>query len=164
MTAKLKKIASLISSVELNDVRLVESSVKTVIRSPKDAGDVDITFKAGAKVDAPPTAGVFYVLATAEMNIALRQTKVSAVSVRAAYELKYHLPGKLKTNAKDLNKFAQVNGIFNAWPFFREFIQNSFERMHLPSMTLPVYRLGNPPFASSTSPNVSPKSQTGSKG
>lgn len=164
MTTKLKKIASLISSVELSDVRLVESSVKTAIRSPKDTGDVDITFSTVAKVAAPPTAGVFYVLATGEMNIVTRQTKAPAVSIRAAYELKYHLPEKLKTNLKDLNEFAQVNGTFNAWPFFREFIQSSFERMHLPAMTLPVYRLGNPPFGSSKSSTVQPKARAGLKG
>lgn len=163
MTTKLKEIASLISSVELSDIRLVESSVKTEIRSPKDAGDVDITFGASAKVPNSPAGGMFYVLATVEMNITPKQTKNSVVSIRASYELKYHLPEKLKANSKDLNQFAQVNGIFNAWPFFREFIQSSFERMHLPPMTLPVYRLRNPPFVSSSALAVTKKSPISKK-
>ncbi len=159
MSPKIKKLASVISSVELDDVRLVEASVQTTIRSTKEAGDVDITFKPGAKVPAPPVDGVFYILATAELDITSRKTKASTVSIRATYELRYHLPEELPASATDLNQFAQTNGIFNAWPFFREFVQSSFERMHLPTLTLPVYRLGKYALKSSSESVSSHKRQ-----
>lgn len=137
--------------------------MKTTIRLPKETGGVDITFKSGAEVSAPPTAGVFYVLATADLTIMAQKTKMPAVSIRAIYELRYHVPEKLHVSASDLHEFAQTNGIFNAWPFFREFVQSSFERMHLPALTLPVYRLGQAPFGSSENPAAPPKRRDGLK-
>lgn len=38
--------------------------------------------------------------------------------------------------------FANVNGIFNAWPYIRELVQTTATRMGLPPLVLPVYRVG----------------------
>ena len=38
--------------------------------------------------------------------------------------------------------FADKNAVFNAWPYWREFVQSMTTRMQLPTLTLPTYRLG----------------------
>jgi len=38
--------------------------------------------------------------------------------------------------------FAETNGLYNAWPYWREFVQNTAARMSLPGLTVPVLRLG----------------------
>lgn len=143
MNAELKNIAPLVAAVQLESVRLVESTVETKVRSAKETGDIDIKFDMSAKA-TPLVDGTFYVLAKADLNIVQRKDKKLAVSVQIAYELKYNLPPDFKANKKDLNKFAQINGIFNVWPYWREYIQSVFERMNLPSIVLPVYRLNTP--------------------
>ena len=37
-----------------------------------------------------------------------------------------------------IEAFAQLNGIYNAWPYFREYLQCSTARMGLPTVTLPL--------------------------
>lgn len=39
-------------------------------------------------------------------------------------------------------EFATYNGVFNAWPYWREFVNNMTARMQLPPLTLQVYRYG----------------------
>lgn len=38
--------------------------------------------------------------------------------------------------------FARVNGIYNAWPYLREYVQASLMRLGLPSFELPLLRAG----------------------
>lgn len=40
-----------------------------------------------------------------------------------------------------LGAFANVNGIYNVWPYFRELVQSVTSRMGLPPLVLPVYRV-----------------------
>ena len=40
------------------------------------------------------------------------------------------------------NEFASYNGTFNAWPYWREFVNNMASRMQLPPLTLQAYRFG----------------------
>ena len=37
--------------------------------------------------------------------------------------------------------FAQVNAVFNAWPYWRELVQASLARMSMPALTVPVFRV-----------------------
>jgi preprotein translocase subunit SecB len=41
-----------------------------------------------------------------------------------------------------LKHFADKNAVFNAWPYWREFVQSATARMQLPTLTLPTYRFG----------------------
>ena len=36
--------------------------------------------------------------------------------------------------------FASRNGIFNAWPFFREFVQSTVARMGMPPLMIPLFK------------------------
>jgi hypothetical protein len=65
-------------------------------------------------------------------------------SVKATFELAYKIPENFVVERKDLQSFANLNGVFNAWPYFREFIQSTFTRMNFPLVVLPLLRLGPP--------------------
>jgi hypothetical protein len=41
--------------------------------------------------------------------------------------------------------FAGLNGVFNAWPYFREFLQSATTRMGIPQFVLPVFRVRKAP-------------------
>jgi hypothetical protein len=66
-------------------------------------------------------------------------------SVKAAFEIRYKLPEGLVAESKEFEDFAKVNGLFNAWPYFREFIQNIFSRMNFPLVMLPLLRVDPSP-------------------
>ncbi len=64
----------------------------------------------------------------------------SAVSIEATFELVYELPRSDEMTQSHFEAFAEINGLFNLWPFWRELVQNITMRMGLPPLTLPVRR------------------------
>jgi hypothetical protein len=61
--------------------------------------------------------------------------------VNVSFELTYSIPESMHVTDEELSAFARVNGVFNAWPYFREFVHASVARMGLPSVIVPIYRL-----------------------
>lgn len=63
------------------------------------------------------------------------------VMVSATFGLLYAIEDVGSVSEEELNAFGEVNGIFNAWPYWRELLQSTLSRMGLPSITLPIYRI-----------------------
>ena len=132
----------LIEAVQLLEIRLVESATKTKVRSVAQAKDVAIETKWRNRV-AQVGADEFAVLS--EMVTEIRSDGGDGavyVSVRAVYELRYALTKRVNLSDGLLQGFADLNAVFNAWPYWREFVQSSLTRMSLPPVVLPVYRVG----------------------
>ena len=142
-TGSLKRIAPLIAAVRIEDIRLVEANVKTSLRSPDEAGKVKLAIDKSAIVKEHAAGdGIFWVLAKIIAQvIPVESEKSPVVSIKAAFELRYSLPKELKVSHAQLNTFARINSVFNAWPYWREFVQSMVARMNLPTLTLPVFRL-----------------------
>jgi preprotein translocase subunit SecB len=62
------------------------------------------------------------------------------VTIKATIELAYSLTAEFEEN--ELDCFARVNGIYHAWPYWREFVQNSTTRAGLPPLTLHPIQAG----------------------
>lgn len=142
-TKSLKRIAPLIEAVRIEDIRLVEAKVKTSIRSADDTGKVKLAIDKSAIIkEYAVDDGMLWVLAKINAQIIpVDSEKSPVVSVKAAFELRYRLPKELKASQEQLNTFARINSVFNAWPYWREFVQNMVARMNLPTVTLPMFRL-----------------------
>ncbi len=142
MSEKTKQISRLIAAAQIEDIRLVEATARTRIRSVKDVGPVDFIIATSADVKERHKDGTFFVLAVIEATVVPTESREEpVVSVKAGFELKYRLPKGLAVTRRDLSTFAKLNGVFNAWPYWREFIQNTVTRMNLPRIILPLYRL-----------------------
>jgi hypothetical protein len=63
------------------------------------------------------------------------------VTVECAYEVDYLVREKFELRADHVTAFKDGNAIFNAWPYFREFLQSSLQRMGLPPLVAPFLRL-----------------------
>ena len=59
------------------------------------------------------------------------------VSVECAYEADYNVQQNFELTPAHANAFKDGNAIFNVWPYFREYLQSSLQRMGLPPLTLP---------------------------
>lgn len=59
------------------------------------------------------------------------------VFVKAKFELTYDL-SRTDLPQDALERFAKINGIYNAWPYWREFVQNCTTRMALPPLIMPL--------------------------
>lgn len=76
---------------------------------------------------------------TEESN--LHPNKKTGFSINASFILLYCLPIDTGFSIDDLNMFANVNGIFNCWPYWRELVQSLTTRMGLTSLTIPLLKI-----------------------
>jgi len=144
MTKALTKQGTRISEVaRIRGVRLVEGSGKVRFRDVDEVpDDADIAIAHNGQIAAPPGEdGAFFVLATADVRVVPPDKKGEPfLSVRAVFELAYRLPSGFVADRGELDAFAGVNGVFNAWPYFREFVQSMTTRMNVPPIVLPLFR------------------------
>lgn len=144
MSESMQKAARLISGVQISSVRLLEVAGRTGIRSAGDVEQVRLIIQHSARVPHPPDAGILYVHASFDLEVLADEMKTPAVTLKATFELKYNLPEDLgDATSEELAAFAETNAVFNAWPYWREFIQSTLVRMNLPPILLPVFRLSD---------------------
>lgn len=63
-----------------------------------------------------------------------------AVSLEATFQLIYDAPLGQAFDVECLEQFAQVNGAYNSWPYWRELVQTATGRVGLSGVMVPVYR------------------------
>lgn len=63
------------------------------------------------------------------------------VLVECAFEVDYDLHEGFQLTPEHVKAFKDGNAIFNAWPYFREYLQNNLLRMGLPPLIAPFLRL-----------------------
>lgn len=133
-------IERVVAAVQLDSVRLADACCWARIRSAGEVERAQVSFNQQAKVAQRSDNG-FYVLATGEATVSPGEEASPVVSIKASFELFYRLPHDFEATEQELSGFAEVNGVFNAWPYWREFIQTTTCRMNLPPIVLPVFRL-----------------------
>jgi len=149
----------LIAAVQLEDVRLVQAAARTGVRSREEAGEIGLSAHQSAKAPQGIRNGVFYVLAAFELRITsvkagATEPKRLPLHLKVEYELRYRVPGDFKASKAELASFAKVNGVYNAWPYFREYVQTTTQRMSLPPVIMPVFRIPQPPKGGAATPSA----------
>jgi hypothetical protein len=80
------------------------------------------------------------------------------VSIKATFVLFYAVDSFDGIEDEHLKAFSGMNGVFNAWPYWRELVQNVTGRMGLTiPIVVPVLRLGQTPSVDET-PEPTPQS------
>lgn len=78
--------------------------------------------------------------------------------IEATFQLDYRLPSFAGLRKVNVEAFGELNGVFNVWPYWREFVQSTTVRMGLPPLTIPVHRLPGAP-----APTTGGKTSAGGK-
>jgi hypothetical protein len=69
----------------------------------------------------------------------------SPYEIVARFRLIYSIsPGK-ELEDEDLRQFVYWNVVFNAWPYWREYVSSTINRAHLPPYIVPVMAVPRPP-------------------
>ncbi len=78
---------------------------------------------------------------TAQAQVGKRPNQV--IHIKADFVLRYLLGGAEESSLPEeaIDRFARINGVYNAWPYWREFVQNCTMRTELPPLTLPVLNI-----------------------
>ena len=83
----------------------------------------------------------FKFFATEEVGDAVTEEaeEGNVATLDAAFVLVYSLPSGLEVEKRCFKHFAEVNGPYNAWPYWRELVQSVTGRVGLAGVTIPVF-------------------------
>jgi len=63
------------------------------------------------------------------------------MSIEASFCASYVLKPIEEFNPDDIGHFSKINPVYNAWPFWREFVQSMTTRMGFPALTIPLLKI-----------------------
>ena len=112
-------------------------------------GKRDIIFDVTTKARLEKELNLILVFPTFKMEARLEKSKDSSpnIVIEAEFLLIYEIKNLEGIKKDNIEAFGRINGIYNAWPYWREFVQDTIARMGLPRLTVPVFRLGPSPEA-----------------
>ena len=139
-TLDLKIIGKVAAGVEIKSINLIESKTSTALDDVSQPND-GLILSVGIKTSTKKTSYGFEAAIGFELRGKREKNNISLLNIRADFRLKYELKNGKAFSKKDLDKFAAVNGVYNAWPYWREFVQSTVARMGLPPLTVPVLKV-----------------------
>jgi hypothetical protein len=64
------------------------------------------------------------------------------LEVKATFAINYSMKSSAEFAESEYQAFAELNGVHNAWPFWRELVLNLTSRMGISPIVIPVHRVG----------------------
>ena len=126
--------------VELRDVQLIRCDCSLFSLPSERDNSHDVTGFAEFQIDEKnKTVFVFVHLDLQGYN----NEGEELTHIGAVYFLTYAVQDLEGLTQEDFQQFANYNGVFNAWPYWREFVNSMTARFNLPPLTWSVYRYGN---------------------
>lgn len=137
----LRASASFNQGTELNAVCLISARLERHLDWSSLAQPIQIDFEFEPR-DASVTEGH----AEIRTNFRFRATDATAprqqaLLVECTFQATYDIDPEYTPDPRELIAFQSGNAIFNAWPYFREFVQTNVTRMNLPVPPVPFLRL-----------------------
>jgi hypothetical protein len=147
MATNLELAKPISSKVEIGSINLREADVQSRI-DPFTGVPAEVvlsqSFRATYKTADPDQVAVFV-----EMNFAAdaedpndgTETGEPLVTLRAVFVVTYNLDDVADYPKSALQAFAELNGPYNAWPYWRELVQSVGGRVGLATIIIPVLKL-----------------------
>lgn len=125
--------------VQLKKVKVLECSAR-LIEFPKDGtNDYQVT----ASTHAQPDRDENVLLVFINMGLhAVTENGDALAKITSEFLLMYGLDKWDGLTDEHFRHFADHNGVFNAWPYWREMVQSMTSRLEIPPLTLPTHRFG----------------------
>lgn len=140
--AVMKRVSAASPLFELESIRFVDCHFSYAKR--RDGADSEVRLGLAEQMvefedDALHVTLLFEFLAPAPFE----DEQDKQVMIRARVAIEYAAqPDRGQVQEEDTETFGRVNGIYNAWPYLREYVQSSLLRLGLPPFELPLLRAG----------------------
>ena len=151
--AKEKKEISLASAVKVADrvdlqsVKLLACNCKQKPKRP--SGRKAFAMEGNARFEVDKEKNLIKVFIRFVLNAFGEEVEPkkenSFLNIEATFLLLYSINSVKDLDDAAFSSFAEMNGTYNAWPYWREFVQSITSRMELPHLTLPVFRIAPAP-------------------
>lgn len=135
-------LSRVVSAVEIDSVRLCEGSFRSLVRPSESVEDVEVKVSYTPAVVESGDSELLLIKVNFSLNVhdGTDEEQLQAEIV-GVFELSYRIPGGESFSEEELIEFGRVNAVFNAWPYWREYVQASLARMSMPALTIPVFRV-----------------------
>lgn len=137
--AKFDLAAPVSARVELKHVILAE----TVARRKPLAGGPPVDLSLSVNVNTRVNRKQRVIEVFPRFTLAARKgddTEGELLHVEALFVLHYGIDSFEGLKKPNIDAFGELNGLYNAWPYWREYVQSTTVRMGLPALTIPVFR------------------------
>lgn len=127
--------------VSIRDVRLISSGCSQTPNAGRGKHSLEIACE--VKTQADKKKGYILVFPSFKLEgfpLEGNQKKPDLV-IEATFVISYKAENLQGLRHDNFEAFSRSNGVYNAWPYWREFVQNTVARMNLPPLTIPVFRL-----------------------
>jgi hypothetical protein len=127
--------------VQIRNVRCVEFKGR-VVQQDK-LMPLTVTYRVAAQTRVDSANSTIIVRANFVMEAKPEGLKEASavVEASASLDLEYVFPDVGSLDEETIQNFGRINGVYNAWPYWREYVQNAVARMGLPPLVVPVYRI-----------------------
>lgn len=141
-----KKISAenLFDFLSLRNVRLLSIDAKVQLVSDELPPKPTVSLEAGAGISPDNQLHVNSSLGVAAGS---PDADSSYFGINAIYQCVYSVEGidpQQIAEASEVNEALVSNGVFVAWPYFRDLVQSTTTRMGLPPVVIPVFSTGRP--------------------
>jgi len=141
--AQLRERAFLISdSVEIKSLILIDCAASRSTDLPEGG-------RRKAELGVPRVAHIFseekqglQVQIEFGLTIKALDSVDEKLDIKATFAIDYFVKTTAKFTEPEYQTFAELNGVHNAWPFWREFVLNLTSRMGIRPIMIPVHRVG----------------------
>jgi preprotein translocase subunit SecB len=132
----LRAVSRVSRNIDLRDIRVIELAAACT-PAPDGTMEPQITFDCEGTLVSPEQLNV-----ACAYTLTANAAGVTAANVRVMYLLVYQVTGNAPTE-RDVEQFANVNGVYHSWPFLRQLLFDLTAKMGLPPLTLPVFQVLN---------------------
>jgi preprotein translocase subunit SecB len=133
--------APISEQVSIRDVRLISSGCSQTPNARRGKHSLEINCEVRTQADKKKGYILVFPSFKLEGFPLERNQKKPDLLIEAAFVIIYKAESLEGLRHANFDAFAQSNGLYNAWPYWREFVQNTVARMNLPPLTIPVFRL-----------------------
>jgi preprotein translocase subunit SecB len=143
--------------VQIRDVRLMSCGCEQKPAATAGKKSYDITTSTDVRVNEDQ--GLIVVIARFHFEASSeKKPQEPVLTTDASFVLTYQADNFDGLTQEGFEQFANLNGVYNAWPYWREFVQNTIGRMGLPPLTIPVFRIVEPSSGAKTAKKTKKKS------
>lgn len=143
--------AQVAERVQIQDVHLVETRARR--GSVRKGQPLHLQFSVDVKTQVEEARSLVMVRPLLSLIAKYDETSdgEEAFRVEALFSLQYKINSAKGLSSTNYDAFGKTNGLYNAWPFWREYVQAMTARLGLPALTIPVLppvsRAGRPSSA-----------------
>ncbi len=134
-----EKLESIIENLQVNNIFLKSCNVDCITGPGViESGEINITKEISHSGALSTDRKVFICFVT--MKLKGLKADEPQFAIEACFALAYDILTPESVTDEKLELFAKTNAVYNAYPYFREFFQNTLVRMGLPPLQLPLLK------------------------